>query len=254
MISTQRTHTHTLWCLRSRSKKNINKLAEVSGSRWTHLQISVIVTPGETAWARVKEKGRGSIGWKLFTSQHSRRCSCLYYCAQPSREAGLTRRAESSVQGGEELPGRKRGSFFRLLFELWADYPHKSTISWLLMPVFLESQQWISKVLSAPEPPNLSLVNPRLTPKISCHRAGNLPRHINSLSPLYWSPPRPLLRQSRAKWVVWFRWDTMTDHHSSQQGWGGKRRNSQVADKFCNCCLSKASIGGVRKQQACQGI
>lgn len=179
----------------------------------------MIVIPGETAWARVKEKGRESIGWKLFTSQHSRRCSCLYYCAQPSREAGLTRRAESSVQEKikKKLPGRKRGSFFRLLFELWADYPHKSTIR-LLMPVFLERQQWISKVLSTPEPPYLSLVNPRITPKILCRRAGNLPRRINSLSPLYWSPPRPLLRQSRAKWGVRLRWDTVTDHHSSQQG------------------------------------
>lgn len=35
--------------------KKINKLAEVSGSHSTPVQISMIVIPGEAAWARLKE-------------------------------------------------------------------------------------------------------------------------------------------------------------------------------------------------------
>lgn len=102
-------------CVPPWAKEGQTNCLDDSGCHSTPVQISVIVSL-RGGWASCEQGPRGTaegVGWKLLWSEHSRRCSCLYYLLY-----NLPGRALWRWERGQSAKWKRGSFFFRLLFRV----------------------------------------------------------------------------------------------------------------------------------------
>lgn len=99
-------------CVPPWAKEGQTNWLDDSGCHSAPVQISVIVSlwGGPSCEQGLRGTAEG-VGWKLLWSEHSRRCSCLYY-----RLYNLPGRALWRWERGQSAKWKRGSFFFRLLF------------------------------------------------------------------------------------------------------------------------------------------